>query len=80
MIYFCWASLEHTIYVIGGGVGFTHCTSKFVDAPTKEQACAAYRVFLEVRSIRVRRMTGSVAVYQDRKRYVFPEQILAARA
>ena len=77
MIYFCWASLEDTVYVMGGGGGFTHYVSKFVDAHMLEEACASYRTFLEVKGIRVRRVTGSVALQQDRKRYVFPEQILA---
>lgn len=77
MIFFCWASLEETVYVMGGG-GFTAHVDKFVEADGPERARSAYQDYLEKKGIRVRKVTASVARQQDKARYVFPENILNA--
>ena len=75
MIYFCWAHLEKTIYVMGGG-GFTNHTDKFVDAGTAEDACSAFKDYLERKGIPVKKVTASVALKQNKAKYTFPENIL----
>lgn len=57
MIYFCWAP-SRTGPVSLSGWGITKCASNFVHAAAPEQACVAYREFLEAEGIRVRKVTG----------------------
>lgn len=76
-MFFCCAVLEQT-YVMGGGQGFTDYVHKFVEAEEKDAASDAYRDYLEKKGIRVRRVRASMAVKQDKTRYVFPEAILDA--
>lgn len=80
MIFFCWATLEKSVYVLGGGGGFTSYVNKFVEAETDSDAANAYQEYLEKKGIRVRKVTARIALMQDKRTYVFPEHILCSQA